>query len=59
MKSRYGVDFLPAGHEMGDPGFAGWRVEEFFQYDEYDNPKGVLVIELSEESWSRTNGSTK
>ena len=49
MRRKYGVDFLIAGSKLGDPGFEGRRVEELFQEDAEGNPKGILLIDTSDE----------
>jgi len=43
MKQKYGVDFLIAGFDFGKKRRA---IEEHFQYDREDNPKGVLLVEF-------------
>lgn len=48
MKQKYGVDFLISGTPLLNGG--GQSVEEFFQLDRDGNRKGILLIELGEET---------
>ena len=48
MKRKYGVDFLISGTPLINGG--GQTVEEFFRFDRDGNRKGIVLIELSEES---------
>lgn len=43
MKAKYGVDFLVHGYDLGND---GQPIEGWFQIDEDENEKGILLLNL-------------
>lgn len=50
MKNKYGVDFLNACAVLADPDAQGQTVQDYFQEDRNGNPKGILIVEIGDQT---------